>query len=76
MKREHFKMEDKRITLTTDYANSSINIDFSDNLTDEGERGYILSASFLSYAISEGLSKEEIVEMISNGYDQFTSENN
>ncbi len=29
-------MEDKKITLTTDYANSSINIDFSDNLTDEG----------------------------------------
>lgn len=39
-------MEDKKITLTTDYANSSINIDFSDNLTDEGEHGYILSASF------------------------------
>ncbi|KRL63292.1 hypothetical protein [Lactobacillus psittaci] len=69
-------MEDKSITLTTDYATNSINMNFSDNLTDGQEIGYILSASFLSYAINQGLSKEEIVKLVSEGYDEFTSDNN
>ena len=34
------KPENKSIELTTDYANHSINMKFSDNLTDDRERGY------------------------------------
>ncbi|EEQ67810.2 hypothetical protein LBJG_00238 [Lactobacillus jensenii 1153] len=62
MKREDFKMEDKKITLTTDYANSSINIDFSDNLTDEGERGYILSASFYHMQLVKAYLKKKLLK--------------
>ncbi|CDF66652.1 Putative uncharacterized protein [Lactobacillus acidophilus DSM 20079 = JCM 1132 = NBRC 13951 = CIP 76.13] len=40
------KPEDKSIELTTDYADHTINMKFSNNLTDDRERGYILSAAF------------------------------
>lgn len=51
------KPENKSIELTTDYANHSINMKFSDNLTDDRERGYILSAAFFSFCAAQGLDK-------------------
>ncbi|MDF7669130.1 MULTISPECIES: hypothetical protein [unclassified Lactobacillus] len=68
--------EDKSIELTTDYQNQSINIQFSDELTDDRERGYILSAAFFSFCASQGLSKSEVSEMVSSYYDQFLESNN
>lgn len=38
--------ENKSIQLDTDYENHAINMKFSNNLTDDRERGYILSAAF------------------------------
>lgn len=43
--------EDKEIQLSTDYKNHRINMKFSKNLTDDRERGYILSAAFFSFAL-------------------------
>ena len=43
--------ENKSIQLDTDYENHAINMKFSNNLTDDRERGYILSAAFFSYCI-------------------------
>lgn len=63
--------EDKSIELATDYKNHIININFSDNLTDDEERGYILSAAFFSYCASEGLTKEDLTDMVSSYYDEF-----
>jgi len=63
--------EDKSIKLSTDYQNHSINMTFSDNLTDDSERGYILSAAFFSYCAAQGLSKEEVSDMVSTYYDEF-----
>lgn len=63
--------EDKSIELTTDYQNHSINMAFSDNLTDDSERGYILSAAFFSFCAAQGLSKEELSDMVSTYYDEF-----
>jgi len=63
--------EDKAIQLSTDYKNHRINMKFSKNLTDDRERGYILSAAFFSFCAAQGLSKKEIIEMISSNYDQF-----
>lgn len=63
--------EDKSIELATDYKNHSININFSDNLTDDEERGYILSAAFFSFCASEGLTKEDLTDMVSSYYDEF-----
>ena len=40
--------EDKKIILTTDYKDNTINMEFSDNLVDNREKGYILSAAFLA----------------------------
>ena len=40
------KPENKSIELTTDYDAHTINMKFSDNLKDDRERGYILSAAF------------------------------
>ena len=62
--------EDKKIILTTDYKNNTINMEFSDNLVDNREKGYILSAAFLAFAANEGL--EQVIEMINSHYDQFT----
>ncbi|BAQ57854.1 conserved hypothetical protein [Lactobacillus acetotolerans] len=63
--------EDKEIQLSTDYKNHRINMKFSKNLTDDRERGYILSAAFFSFCAAQGLSKKEVIEMISSNYDQF-----
>lgn len=63
--------EDKEIEISTDYENQSINMRFSDNLTDDRERGYILSAAFFSFCASQGLSKDEITDMVSTYYDEF-----
>ena len=49
--------ENKSIQLDTDYENHAINMKFSNNLTDDRERGYILSAAFFSYCASQGLDK-------------------
>ncbi|MBC6361790.1 hypothetical protein H3T48_06895 [Lactobacillus sp. M0403] len=68
--------EDKAIEITTDYENQSINLRFSDNLTDDRERGYILSAAFFSFCASQGLSKDEISDMVSSYYDEFSDNEN
>lgn len=67
--------EDKSIELSTDYANHTINMKFSDNLQDDRERGYILSAAFLSFCAEQGLDKQAVIEMVSSHYDQFTGSN-
>ena len=63
--------EDKAIEISTDYENQSINMRFSENLTDDRERGYILSAAFFSFCAAQGLSKDEIKDMVSSYYDEF-----
>lgn len=68
--------EDKSIELSTDYQNHSINMKFSDNLTDDSERGYIISAAFFSYCASQGLSKSEVSDMVSTYYDEFLKSEN
>lgn len=67
--------QNKSIELSTDYADHAINMKFSDNLTDDRERGYILSAAFFSFCASQGLDKQEVIEMVSSHYDQFTGDN-
>ena len=69
------KPEDKSIELTTDYADHTINMKFSNNLTDDRERGYILSAAFFSFCASQGLDKQAVIEMVPSHYDQFTGDN-
>ena len=69
------KPEDKSIELTTDYADHTINMKFSNNLTDDRERGYILSAAFFSFCASQGLDKQAVIEMVSSHYDQFKGDN-
>lgn len=66
--------EDKKIILTTDYKDNTINMEFSDNLIDNREKGYILSAAFLAFAANEGLDKQQVIEMINSHYDQFTGD--
>ncbi|WEV71609.1 hypothetical protein OZY43_01220 [Lactobacillus sp. ESL0785] len=63
--------ENKSIEVSTDYQNHSINMKFSENLTDDRERGYILSAAFFSFCAAQGLSKAELSNMVSTYYDQF-----
>ena len=67
--------EDKSIELTTDYADHTINMKFSDNLTNDRERGYILSAAFFSFCVARGLDKQAVIEMVSSHYDKFTGDN-
>ena len=66
--------EDKEVILSTDYKNHSINMNFSDNLVDDREKGYILSAAFLAFAASQGLDKQEVIEMVNSHYDEFTGD--
>lgn len=66
--------EDKEVILSTDYKNHSINMKFSDNLIDDREKGYILSAAFLAFAANQGLDKQEVLEMINSHYDEFTGD--
>ena len=68
------KPEDKSIELTTDYADHTINMKFSNNLTDDRERGYILSAAFFSFCASQGLDKQAVIEMVSSHYDHVTGD--
>ncbi|RVU70445.1 MULTISPECIES: hypothetical protein [Lactobacillus] len=67
-------MENKSVQIDTDYDKHALNIKFSDNLTDDRERGYILSAAFLSFCASQGLDKQEVIEMINTNYSQFTDQ--
>ncbi|WLT00684.1 hypothetical protein RAM07_01515 [Lactobacillus helsingborgensis] len=67
--------EDKSIELSTDYQNHSINMNFSDNLTEDSEVGYILSAAFFSFCAAQGLSKDEVSDMVSKYYDEFIENN-
>ena len=64
--------KDKEIVLSTDYKNHSINMKFSDNLIDDREIGYILSAAFFAFAANQGLDKQEVIEMVNSHYDEFT----
>lgn len=66
------KIENKSIEIDTDYENQTINMKFSENLTDDRERGYILSAALFAYCASQGLDKQEVIEMVNSNYDQFT----
>ena len=66
-------MENKSIKITTNYENHSINMEFTENLTDDRERGYILSAAFFSFCASQGVDKQEVIEMVNTNYGQFTS---
>lgn len=66
--------ENKEIKLSTDYENHTINMDFSDNLVDDREKGYILSAAFFAFAAGQGLDKQEVIEMVNSHYDQFTGD--
>ena len=66
-------MENKSIKISTDYADHAINMEFTDNLTDDRECCYILSAAFFSFAASQGLDKQEVIEMVNSNYDKFTS---
>lgn len=67
--------QNQSIELSTDYANHTINMKFSKNLTDDRERGYILSAAFFSFCAAQGLDKQAVIEMVSSHYDQFTGDN-
>lgn len=66
--------EDKKIILTTDYKDNTINMEFSDNLFDNREKGYILSAAFFAFAANECLDKHQVIEMVNPHYDQFTGD--
>lgn len=65
-------MENKSIQIDTDYENHALDMKFSDNLTDDRERGYILSAAFFSFCAAQGLDKQEVIEMVNTNYGQFT----
>lgn len=66
--------ENKEIKLSTDYEDHTINMEFSDNLVDDREKGYILSAAFFAFVASQGLDKQEVIEMVNSHYDQFTGD--
>lgn len=66
--------ETKKITISLDYSDGTLNLDFSHDLTDEKEQGYILSAAFFSFAANHGITKEQMVEMIQDQYGKFTGE--
>ena len=66
--------ENKEIKLSTDYENHTIDMEFSDNLVDDREKGYILSAAFFAFAASQVLDKQEVIEMVNSHYDQFTGD--
>ena len=63
-------MEKKRIRIDADLNQGQLNIQFSDNLNDEKERGYILSAAFFSYAVNQGVTKDQVIEMVNNYYEE------
>lgn len=67
--------EHKKVTIDLNYADGSLNLNFSDNLTDEKEQGYILSAAFFSFAASQGVTKEQMLDMVSEQYGKFSGEN-
>lgn len=67
--------ENKKITIDLNYNDGSLNLNFSDNLTDEKEQGYILSAAFFSFAASQGITKEQMLDMVNEQYGKFSGEN-
>lgn len=67
--------ENKKITIDLNYDDGSLNLNFSDNLTDQKEQGYILSAAFFSFAASQGITKEQMLDMVSEQYGKFSGEN-
>lgn len=67
--------EHKKVTIDLNYADGSLNLNFSDNLTDEKEQGYILSAAFFSFAANQGVTKEQMLDMVSEQYGKFSGEN-
>ncbi|KRK07884.1 hypothetical protein FC52_GL001322 [Lactobacillus pasteurii DSM 23907 = CRBIP 24.76] len=68
------KMNTKSIKIDLNFDNGELNMAFSDNLTKDEERGYILSAAFLSYSASKGLSKEDVMNMVNDYYDQIADQ--
>lgn len=67
--------EHKKVTIDLNYADGSLNLNFSDNLTDEKEQGYILSAAFFSFAANQGITKKQMLDMVSEQYGKFSGEN-
>lgn len=65
------EMQDKAIEITTDYKNQSLNLQFSENLVESKERGYILSAAFFSYCADQGLTKKELLKLVDDQYNNF-----
>ncbi|MDN6028702.1 MAG: hypothetical protein ACTIAG_01560 [Lactobacillus sp.] len=61
----------KTITLNFDQADSSLGMDFSDNLTDGREIGYILGAAFFAFNAEQGLTKEALKQLVDEQYDAF-----
>ena len=62
----------KSIWLQADPDNHAINLAFSDDLIDKREIGYMLASAFFSYAAGQGIDKQEMMEMVSSHYDEFT----
>ena len=65
-------MEDKQVKIKTDYQRQQIGIEFSKNLADSNERGYILSAALMSYSAGIKMDKQELIELIDTHYDAYT----
>lgn len=64
----------KSIWLRADPDNHRVKLTFSDDLNDQREIGYLLSAAFFSYAAGQGWDKQEVMEMVSTHYDEFTGD--
>lgn len=64
----------KAIWLQADPDNHQVKITCSDDLVDQREIGYLLSAAFFAYAAGHGLDKQEVMEMVASHYDEFTGD--
>lgn len=64
----------KAIWLQAEPDRHQVKMTFSDDLTDQREIGYILAASFFAYAAGHSLDKQEVMEMVSAHYDEFTGD--
>mgnify|MGYP001157445008 CR=1 FL=1 len=65
------KTFDKSILLISRPEEQTIDMRFSDDLVDDREKGYILSAAFFAFAASQGLDKKDVLDMVAEQYDGF-----
>lgn len=61
----------KFINIGFDPESGQLNMDFSENLDDGQEIGYILSSAFLAFSADQGVPKENLVALIQENYDDF-----